>query len=251
MQLDINTELPKIEFRSVGPATDCSHGVDVQSSVPAYLSRRIMGSSGFYGNNLKKKLRKNEWKDFWVVLKDKRLLFLDEREGSVCGILELSERTTCTVVGPSKCRPQNLLSTRTNEHNEQPSEDCKEYKFKVRSKRGFHLFKTQSLNECHRWIDAITETVNHLLYPSNSEVTSALLEEQSSDVNTSQAACDAFCCAGTIGEKNAVSSKEVNRHSASSFRRGTSISAGRLRRSLRSLRAFKLELTGDSYNVLQ
>lgn len=204
------------------------------------------GSSYFYGNYLKKKVHKNEWKDFWVVLKGKWLFFLKEKgDESTCGVLELSEISTCTLVRPTG---KYRAFSKVEEYNGQGSDRCKGFKFRIRSKHGFHLFKSHSLGECQRWIRSISNSVKILQDPSYAVEIMARedLTNHSDEVNISQDETGDSYCFYSVNDTNRRTCDGKTSH-----RDGDVSIRGRLRRSFRSLRVLKSEFSGNVYGELK
>lgn len=116
----------------------------------------------FYGELLRKKMKKNTWREYWVVLREDRLVFINENEREVAGIIKLTEDTTCKVLGgKSSKRSAARQQPKPTFEYMQDREDgtCK---FKLYAKRGVHLLKTDCKSSCEKWIEAISRAVQNL-----------------------------------------------------------------------------------------
>lgn len=112
----------------------------------------------FHGQMLRKKMKKNTWREYWVVLRQDRLVFINEDERKVAGIITLTEETTCQVLGRKTSSSQRSATDR------QPKQDNDDgtCKFKLRAKRGVHLLKTDCKSSCEKWIEAISCAVQNM-----------------------------------------------------------------------------------------
>lgn len=117
-----------------------------------------------YEELLEKKIKKNTWRQYWVVLRGDRLVFLSESDQKIAGVIKLTKETTCKVlrrkasIGRSRSK-QPLTSTMEHVQN---SED-ETWKFKLYAKRGVHLLKTNCKSSCDKWTEAISCAVRNLL----------------------------------------------------------------------------------------
>lgn len=122
-------------------------------------------SDGLYREILLKKMNKNTWRKYWVILREDRLLFINENGQKIAGIIKLTEKTTCKVLGRKSSERINLAgggqTKSTIEHNMQGKEDGT-FKFKLYAKKGVHLLKTDCKSSCVRWIEAISRAVQNL-----------------------------------------------------------------------------------------
>lgn len=116
----------------------------------------------FYAELLGKKMKKNTWKQYWVVLREDKLVFISEIEQKIAGIVKLTEETTCKVLG-------RKVSKRSRVHQQSKAKlenlrDTEEgtYKFKLYGKGGVHLLKTDCKSSCEKWIEAISCAVQNL-----------------------------------------------------------------------------------------
>lgn len=118
----------------------------------------------FHGQMLRKKMKKNTWKEYWVVLREDSLVFINENERKIAGVITLTERTTCEVLG------RKTSSSQLSATDRQPKQifDRKQHsldgtcKFKLRAKRGVHLLKTDCKSSCEKWIEAISHVVQNM-----------------------------------------------------------------------------------------
>lgn len=116
-----------------------------------------------YEELLGKKIKKNTWRQYWVVLREDKLVFIIESEQKIAGVIKLTEETRCKVVGRkaskrrSRCK-QPLTSTMGHVQN---SED-ETWKFKLYAKRGVHLLKTNCKSSCDKWTEVISCAVRNL-----------------------------------------------------------------------------------------
>lgn len=127
------------------------------------------------GQLLRKKTKKNTWREYWVVLREDRLVFISENESKIAGIITLTEETTCKVLGrKSSCQHsatdhrQKLISERKQDNDDGT---CK---FKLHAKRGVHLLKTDCKSSCDKWIEAISRAVQNIWDNSTSSAGSTL-----------------------------------------------------------------------------
>lgn len=116
----------------------------------------------FYEELLGKKMKKNTWRQYWVVLREDRLVFISESERKIAGIIKLTEETTCRVLEKKVSRQsrskQPLTSTLENINSE-----GEQWKFKLFGKRGVHLLKTDCKSSCEKWTEAISRAVQSLM----------------------------------------------------------------------------------------
>lgn len=56
----------------------------------------------FQGEILRKKLKKNTWKEYRVVIQEDKLVFMSENEKKIAGVITLTEDTTCEVLERKK-----------------------------------------------------------------------------------------------------------------------------------------------------
>lgn len=120
-----------------------------------------------FGEILRKKMKKNTWREYWVILRNDRLIFMSPSERKVAGMIKLSQETTCKVVGRKSSKHVPDHGTKpTVDHMQNGDETCK---FKLYAKRGVHLLKTDCTSSCERWIEAISHVVHNLwdMNPSN------------------------------------------------------------------------------------
>lgn len=118
----------------------------------------------FHGQMLRKKIKKNTWIEYWVELREDSLVFMNENERKIAGVITLTERTTCEVLG------RNSSSSQFNATDRQPKQtsDRKQHsrdgncKFKLRAKRGVYLLKTDCKSSCEKWIEAISRVVQNM-----------------------------------------------------------------------------------------
>ena len=128
----------------------------------------------FHGQMLRKKMKKNTWKEYWVVLREDSLVFINENERKIAGVITLTERTTCEILGRKTSSSQLSATAR------QPKQisDRKHHsldgtcKFKLRAKRGVHLLKTDCKSSCEKWIEAISRVVQNMWDNSANSATS-------------------------------------------------------------------------------
>jgi len=118
----------------------------------------------FHGQMLRKKMKKNTWKEYWVELREDSLVFINENERKIAGVITLTERTTCEVLGRKASSSQFSATDRQSQQisdRKQQSRDgtCK---FKLRAKRGVHLLKTDCKSSCEKWIEAISRVVQNM-----------------------------------------------------------------------------------------
>ena len=118
----------------------------------------------FHGQMLRKKIKKNTWIEYWVELREDSLVFINENERKIAGVITLTERTTCEVLG------NKTSSSQLSAIDRQPKQisDRKQHsrdgtcKFKLRAKRGVHLLKTDCKSSCEKWIEAISRVVQNM-----------------------------------------------------------------------------------------
>lgn len=117
----------------------------------------------FHGQMLWKKMKKNTWKEYWVELRENSLVFINENERRIVGVITLTERATCQVLG-RKTTSSQLISA----NDRQSISDCKQRsldascKFKLRAKKGVHLLRTDCKSSCEKWIEAISRVVQNM-----------------------------------------------------------------------------------------
>ena len=221
------------------------------------MSKSCVGGNA-YSNYLKKKVQKKDWKDFWVVLNGTWLFFFRKKgDESACGVLELSGQTTCQPIG--------------TKHQYRPyrgsSQEQEVIKFKLRSKRGVHIFKT-CLDEFHDWVRFISEAVKLFVHhPAadcidtiRAEVLKGRPEETTSEEETGALCCASGDLAGwrrtsEVADRSSLSfTRSVAARSCLSFTRSVRgdvrTTVHRLRQSLRSLRGFRYTISGDNYDEL-
>lgn len=117
-----------------------------------------------YEELLEKKIKKNTWRQYWVVLRGDRLVFLSESDQKIAGVIKLTKETTCKVLRrkASKGRSRSKQPLTSTMEHVQNSED-ETWKFKVYAKRGVHLLKTNCKSSCDKWTEAISCAVRNLL----------------------------------------------------------------------------------------
>ena len=120
----------------------------------------------FHGQMLRKKMKKNIWKEYWVELRADSLVFINENERKIAGVITLTERTTCEVLGRKTSSSQLNATDRESKqmsdrkhHSRDGTQACK---FKLRAKRGVHLLKTDCKSSCEKWIEAISRVVQNM-----------------------------------------------------------------------------------------
>lgn len=113
----------------------------------------------FHGQMLRKKMKKNTWREYWVVLRQDRLVFINEDERKIAGIITLTEETTCKVLGRKTSSSPRIA---TDRQPKQDGDDDGTCKFKLRAKRGVHLLKTDCKLSCEKWIEAISRAVQNM-----------------------------------------------------------------------------------------
>ena len=118
-------------------------------------------SDFFYAELLGKKMKKNTWKQYWVVLREDKLVFISEIEQKIAGIVKLTEETTCKVLGRKVRRSRVHQQSKAKVENLRDSEE-RTYKFKLYGKGGVHLLKTDCKSSCEKWIEAISCAVQNL-----------------------------------------------------------------------------------------
>lgn len=117
----------------------------------------------FQGEILRKKLKKNTWKEYRVVIQEDKLVFMSENEKKIAGVITLTEDTTCEVLEKKKSSQQSADCTHANKiSRHKRGFDDSPCKFKLYAKRGVHLLKTDCKSSCDKWIDAIARVVQSL-----------------------------------------------------------------------------------------
>lgn len=111
-----------------------------------------------YEELLGKKMKKNTWRQYWVVLRGDRLVFICKNEQKIAGIVKLTEETTCKALG-KKPSNRSLAKQKFGDIQESEDETCK---FKLYAKKGVHLLKTDCRSSCEKWIEAISRAVQNL-----------------------------------------------------------------------------------------
>ena len=125
--------------------------------------------NSFFGAYLRKKLKKNTWQQYWVVIREDRLLFMNENERKIAGTIAITGETKCAVL---ERRPFRWKTSECSKHvSERKTKKGKENcKFRLQTKRGVHLFKTDCQLNCKKWIQAIGRAVQDLCDSSDSTV---------------------------------------------------------------------------------
>lgn len=139
-----------------------------------------------HGQILRKKLKKNTWREYWVVLRQDRLVFMNEDERKVAGIITLTHETTCKVLG------QKTSSSQPSATDRQPKQDNDDgtCKFKLRAKRGVHLLKTDCKSSCEKWIEAISRAVQNMWDNSANSATSTHVKKHIYKIGASRSSRD-------------------------------------------------------------
>ena len=134
----------------------------------------------FHGELLRKKMKKNTWRQYWVVLRKDKLVFMCENEGKVAGIVKLSEETTCKVLRRKTSKP-SAASLRPKPAFDREDETCK---FKLYAKRGVHLLKTDCKSSGEKWIEAISRAVQNMWNNSEGQSTAPVYNGKNSSGHT-------------------------------------------------------------------
>lgn len=117
----------------------------------------------FHGEILRKKLKKNTWKEYWVVLREDRLVFMNENERKIAGVITLTEETTCKALGRKTSSQHSADLSKAKQISKRKRDpDDGPCKFKLHAKRGVHLLKTDCKSSCDKWIDAISCVVQSM-----------------------------------------------------------------------------------------
>ena len=117
----------------------------------------------FQGEILRKKLKKNTWKEYRVILQEDRLVFMNENEKKIAGVITLTEETTCKVLERKESSRQSSdRSSSKNISRRKRGFDDGPCKFKLYAKRGVHLLKTDCKSSCDHWIGAISRVVQSM-----------------------------------------------------------------------------------------
>ncbi|XP_032236788.1 uncharacterized protein LOC116617841 [Nematostella vectensis] len=186
-----------------------------------------------YKDYLRKKLRKNTWKEYWVVLREHSLLFFNSSDAKFAGSIELTHGTSCAVFGTQNKKPgfwsispmdksvnynkgDSGLLTRILEKG------C--LKFALKTKRGIHLFKASSAESCCTWMRVLRHTIDEygLVEPS-AKITNrlALAHENISTLNLITPELHETESDNQIEPyKQFQRSKSMRENSKSSFKRG-------------------------------
>lgn len=140
----------------------------------------------FHGQMLRKKMKKNTWREYWVVLRQDRLVFINENESKIAGIITLTEETTCKVLGR---KTSSSRRTATDQQLKQDNADgtCK---FKLRAKRGVHLLKTDCKSSCEKWIEAISRAVQNMWNNSTHNSASVRVKKHIHKIGVSTSSAD-------------------------------------------------------------
>lgn len=136
----------------------------------------------FHGQMLRKKMKKNTWKEYWVELRDDSLVFINENERKIAGVITLTERTTCEVLGrktsSSQLSASNRQSKQISDRRQHSRDGTQACKFKLRAKRGVHLLKTDCKSSCEKWIEAISSVVQNMWDNSANSAPSTRIKKQ-------------------------------------------------------------------------
>lgn len=128
----------------------------------AELESLTLQESVSYQGNLKKKIGKNNWKCFNVVLKENILIFCNPSDGSWAGKIELDERSTCNLCVKGSRIEQEIqdptINTEIAELNRRKSRG-ENIKFSLQTKRGVHLLKADTQALCLDWIRVLRRAV--------------------------------------------------------------------------------------------
>lgn len=137
----------------------------------------------FHGQMLRKKMKKNTWKEYWVELREDSLVFINENERKIAGVITLTERTTCEVLGRKTSSsqlisPTNRQSKQISDRKQHSRDGTQACKFKLRAKRGVHLLKTDCKSSCEKWIEAISRVVQNMWDNSGNSAPSTRIKKQ-------------------------------------------------------------------------
>ena len=136
----------------------------------------------FHGQMLRKKMKKNTWKEYWVELREDSLVFINENERKIAGVIALTERTTCEVLGrktsSSQLNATDRESKQISDRKQHSRDETQACKFKLRAKRGVHLLKTDCKSSCEKWIEAISRVVQNMWNNSANSAPSTRIKKQ-------------------------------------------------------------------------
>ena len=136
----------------------------------------------FHGQMLRKKMKKNTWKEYWVELREDSLVFINENERKIAGVITLTERTTCEVLGRNTSSSQlsgtDRQSKQISDRKQHSRDGTQACKFKLRAKRGVHLLKTDCKSSCEKWIEAISRVVQNMWDNSANSAPSTRIKKQ-------------------------------------------------------------------------
>ena len=186
----------------------------------------------FHGQMLRKKIKKNTWKEYWVELREDSLVFITENERKIAGVITLTERTTCEVLG--RKTTAHRQSKQMSDHKQRSLDGT--CKFKLRAKRGVHLLKTDCKSSCEKWIEAISRVVQNMWDNSANSAPSTRARKHSFKNGDSRDGKDtitnSFSYSSISEEGNDVSTLERNRGKATraqhAILRGLMSTKGRL-----------------------
>ncbi|XP_031571450.1 uncharacterized protein LOC116305640 [Actinia tenebrosa] len=128
----------------------------------ADMESLAMQESVSYKGNLKKKIGKNSWKGFYVLLEGNKLIFSNPNDGRWAGNIELHEGSTVNLHVKGSRIGQEIqdptINTEIAELNKRKHRG-ENLKFSLQTKRGVHLLKADSESLCLEWIRELRKAV--------------------------------------------------------------------------------------------